>query len=124
MTDVSASGEASVSVTKVSDKKIKSAVIGSTVSINGVTYKITEIGNGAFKGCKNLKKVTIGKNVTKIGNKAFSNCSKLKKIIVKGSKIKKVGKKAFSKVSKKAVAKVPKKAAKKYKKLFKGVKVK
>lgn len=124
VTDVSASGEASVSVIKVSDKKIKSAVIGSTVSINGVTYKITEIGNGAFKGCKNLKKVTIGKNVTKIGNKAFSNCSKLKKIIVKGSKIKKVGKKAFNKVSKNVIAKVPKKAAKKYKKLFKGVKVK
>lgn len=52
MTDVSASGEASVSVTKVSDKKIKSAVIGSTVSINGVTYKITEIETARLRGAK------------------------------------------------------------------------
>ncbi len=124
VTSVSASGKGTVSIIKIADKKAKSAVIGSAVSIKGASYKITAIGNGAFKGCKNLKKVTIGKNVTKIGNKAFSNCSKLKTIVVKGTKIKKVGKNAFSKTAKNAAAKVPEKAIKKYKKLFKGIKVK
>ncbi len=124
VTAVSKSGGGSVSIIKMVGKKVKSAVIGSTVSIGGAKYKITAISNGAFKGCKKLKNVIIGKNVTKIGNKAFANCTGLKKIVVKGTKIQKVGKNAFGKTAKNTSVKVPKKALKKYKKLFRGIKVK
>lgn len=113
--------------------KVKSVVIPKTV---------TKIGKAAFKNCKKLTKVTLGKNVvtigdeafanttiksvtifgkvTKIGKKAFYNCKKLTKVTVKSTKLNAVGKKAFTGISKKAVIKVPKKKLTAYKKLLKG----
>ena len=113
--------------------KVKSVVIPKTV---------TKIGKAAFKNCKKLTKVTLGKNVvtigdeafanttiksvtifgkvTKIGKKAFYNCKKLTKVTVKSTKLNAVGKKAFTGISKKAVIKVPKRKLTAYKKLLKG----
>ncbi len=42
-------------------------VIPSTVVYNDITYKVTEIGYGAFCYCKNLESVVIPEGVTKIG---------------------------------------------------------
>lgn len=36
--------------------------------------KVYNIGNYAFKGCKNLKEITLNNHIQKIGNGAFSNC--------------------------------------------------
>lgn len=41
--------------------------------------------NYAFKGCKSLKKVTIGSNVTSIGNGAFMGCVNLESCILPNS---------------------------------------
>ncbi len=90
--------------------------IPSTVTYDGVTYKVTSIAPGAFKnskikkivigsnikkigskafyGCKKLTTVKMGKNVETIGNSAFQNCTALKKIEIP-SKVKKIGSKAF-----------------------------
>ena len=74
---------------------------------------------GAFKDCKKLTKITLGKNVTSIGKNAFSGDKKLKTIVINSAKLKSVGKNAFKNINKKAIIKVPKKQLKAYKKLFK-----
>ena len=96
-----------------------SITIPATVQINGGTYKVTEIAPKAFKNNSKIKSVTIGKNVKKIGNEAFSGCKNLKKITIKSSLLKNIGKNAIKNINKKATIKVPKKQLSKYKKLFK-----
>ncbi|MBO5088022.1 MAG: leucine-rich repeat domain-containing protein [Lachnospiraceae bacterium] len=83
-----------VEFTKPKDKKVKKVVVPDTVTINGITYRVTSIAKNAFNGFKRLEKVTIGKNVTTIGDKAFYKCTKLTKITIP-SKVNKIGKQAF-----------------------------
>ena len=100
-------------------KKSKTTVtIPGTVTIDGITYKVTTISKNAFKNNKDLKKVIIGKNVTKIEANAFNGCKNLKTITVKSSKLKSVGKNAFKGINAKAKIKVPVSKLKKYKKLM------
>lgn len=51
-------------------------------SDQGVTYKVTSIGDGAFKGCANIAKVTIPDSVTNLGHDAFNDCVKLTSLVV------------------------------------------
>lgn len=104
---------------KPNSKKVKIVTIPSTITVNGVSCKVTSIAANAFKGQKKIKKVTIGANVTTIGKKAFFKCSSLKKITVKSKVLKKVGAKAFSKINSSAKIKVSKNKKKAYKKVFK-----
>lgn len=99
-------------------KKITSLNVKATVTLNGETCKVTEIGAKAFANCKKLKKVTIGTNVTNIGKQAFSGCGNLKTVTIKAKALKKVGTKAFKGINKKAVLKVPKAKKAKYTKLL------
>lgn len=105
--------------TGTTDAKAKTVTVKASVTVDGVTYKVTSIADGAFRKMKNLTKVTIGaniktigknafsgcaklttvtvgKNVTSIGNKAFYNCTALKSVIIP-SKVTKIGKSAFEK---------------------------
>ena len=101
-------------------ENITSVTIAKTVNINGVTYKVVQIGKNAFKGCKKLKKVTIGSNIKKIGGSAFANCSKLKTInMKKANGITSIGSKAFRKINANAKVTVPAKKFKKYSKMLK-----
>ncbi len=84
----------SVAFCSVFSKVITKAAVPDTVTIDGINYKVTEISNNAFSGCKKLKSVTIGKYVTKIGDNAFNNCISLKKVVIPASVVK-IGKKAF-----------------------------
>lgn len=115
----SAGKNGTVAVSGVKSKKLKKAVIPSTVQKGGYTLNVTEISKNAFKKCTKLTSVTIGKNVRKIGSNAFYGDKKLKRITIKSTKLKSVGKNAVKNIHKKAVIKVPKKQLKKYKKLFK-----
>ena len=110
-----------VEYVKPKSKNVKAVTIPASVTIGGITYKVTSIKAKCFKGYKKLAKITIGKNVKKIGKQAFYNCKKLKTIIFKTKLLKssKVGAKAFAKIHKKAVAKIPKKKLKAYKKCLK-----
>ena len=125
------------------NKKVATVTIPDVVVIDGVTYKVTAIEKKAFKNNKNIKKVTIGKNVKTIGKEAFSGCkkmtsisigknvskidskafygcSKLKTLTIKSSKLttKKIGSKAFSKTPKSMTVKVPKKKFNAYKSML------
>ena len=106
--------------------KAKTVTISNTITVDGINYKVAEVGANAFKNNKKVKKVTIGANVVKVANKAFNKCPSLRNVIIKTTLLTKktASKKCFSKVSKKMVIKVPKKVKKSYAKIFKGFKVK
>lgn len=106
--------------------KAKTVTISNTITVDGINYKVAEVGSNAFKNNKKVKKVTIGANVVKIANKAFNKCPSLRNVIIKTTLLTKktASKKCFSKVHKKMIIKVPKKVKKTYVKIFKGFKVK
>lgn len=131
-----------VAFTKAASKSVKKVTIPSTITVNGVSYKVTKIADNAFSGCKKMTKVTIPstvteigassfknctkltsvtipKNVTKIGKNAFSGDKKLKTVTIKSTKVKTIGKNAFKGISGKSTIKVPKSKKKAYKKLLK-----
>lgn len=106
--------------------KAKTVTIPNTITVDGISYKVAEVGANAFKNNKKVKKVTIGANVVKIANKSFNKCPSLRNVIIKTTLLTKktASKKCFSKVHKKMIIKVPKKVKKSYAKIFKGFKVK
>ena len=63
--------------------KAKTVTIPNTITVNGISYKVAEVGANAFKNNKKVKKVTIGANVVKIANKAFNKCPILRNVIIK-----------------------------------------
>lgn len=111
-------------VVGVKSHSLKNVKIPDMIKIGGCKYKVVEIGNKAFANCKNLRKVTIGKNVKKIGNRAFFKCTKLKKIVIKSKKIKSVKSNSFRKTSRSLIVFVPKKNYATYKKILKKINVK
>ena len=76
------------------NKKAKTVTIPATVKINGVTYKVTQISDNAFKGNKTVTKVTVGNNIKTIGKNAFSGATKLKKVTI-GKNVKEIEANAF-----------------------------
>lgn len=99
MTNASTNGKGTVTLAATtkskSDKKFTSCKIADTVKIGGKTFKVTAIGDDAFKGYKKLKTITIeSKNIESVGKNAVKN------------------------IHKEATIKVPKNKVKEYKKLF------
>lgn len=94
--------------------KFKKASMGtaSTITINGVKYKVVGIGDGAFKGFKKLKKITINKNITSIGKQAFAGCTKLSSVVIKATGLKTIKAGAFKNTSKKMTVKFTSKKVK------------
>ena len=133
----------SVSITGY-DKEALKVKLQTAVSLNGYKYTVTKIekgafrncsklsgtinltknvkvvGDSAFSGCKNIKKVVFGSNVTQIGKSSFCNCSKLSTIQFKTGSVKKIGKNAFKGISKKYTVKTTKALKKTYAKRLKG----
>ncbi len=93
VTSVTATG-GTVEYVKNKSKTVKIVSIPKTITMDGLTFKVTSIGAKAFKGYKNLTKVTIGNNVKTIGKEAFSGCKKLKTVKM-GSNVTTLGDKAF-----------------------------
>lgn len=102
------------------DSKKSSITVPNTVTIDGVTYKVTSIAKNAFKNNKKLKKIVIGSNIKTIDANAFSGCKNLKSITIKSKNVKTIGKNAFKGIKSNAKIKVPASKVKKYKKLLEG----
>ena len=68
--------------------------IPSEVTNEGVTYRVTSIGDSAFYNCNHLTSVVISYTVTTIGKGAFKNCSSLTSLLV-GSGLEIIGDDAF-----------------------------
>ena len=78
-----------------SDEYYFHETIPSTVTNGDVTYKITAIGESAFRGCKGVTGVTIPNTVSKIGDSAFGGCTKLSDLTLPSS-LKTIGNCAFN----------------------------
>ena len=115
-----ASGQPKVQYQGITDKTKKTVSIPNTVKVDGVTYKVTEIGKNAFKNNEKVTKVSVGKNITTIGANAFKGCTKLKTITINTTLLtaKNVSKDAFKGISANTVIKVPKSKVAAYTKLF------
>lgn len=72
-----------------------SITIPYSVTYNGKSYKVTSIGNYAFRGCKNLKSISISSNVKTIKGDAFSGCTMLESVSIPSS-LTAIGNRAFS----------------------------
>lgn len=92
-------GRYTAAVSGLSKKTLESAAVPATITVDGTVVKVTEILPNAFKECKKLNSVSIGKNVTRIGSQAFYGCTSL--TAVKGcSGIESIKSKAFYKCAK------------------------
>ena len=69
-------------------------VIPESVTYDGVTYSVTEIGYNAFGSRTRLNSITIGNSVTKIGKMAFFCCSGLTSVTI-GTSVTEIGDDAF-----------------------------
>lgn len=96
-------------VSGVSDRTASKVKIASDVKVGDLSFKVTAIAAGAFKGCGKLKSVTIGKNVSVIGKDVFFRCAKLANITFRGKKTPKIAKRAFKGIQKTCKITVPKK---------------
>ncbi len=112
-----------VSYEGCADKKVKSLTIPSEITDeNGVKYTVKELGKGALKGRKKLKKLTIPATVTVIRKKAMKDCGKLKKIVFEGDTLEKVESGALSGIAKDAKITIKSSSKSKYKKIVKKLK--
>lgn len=114
-------GKATVECTKLTNKKQKKITIPATITVDGITYKVTSVAKNAFRNNKSLTKVTIGSNVTTIRSGAFSGCKKLKNITM-GKNVATIGAKAFYKCSALTKIVIPAKVKKIGKQTFYGCK--
>ena len=53
-----------------------------TVTNEGTTYRVTEIGEGAFQNCALITSITINENVVTIGENAFAGCSGMARVTI------------------------------------------
>ena len=112
-------GSGTAEVTCVLKSSVKKVSIPATATIAGIKCRITGIAKNAFRNCKKLTTVVIGKKITKIGAYAFYGCEKLKRVTIASASIGSIGSKSFSGISAKAAFTLPKKHAAKYAKLLK-----
>ncbi len=60
-----------------SEKYSGNVVIPETIEHEGVSYKVTSIGERAFYECIDLASIVIGSNIASIGTFAFKGCTGL-----------------------------------------------
>lgn len=70
-------------------------VIPATVTYNGTTYNVTEIGDYVFRDCISLTEVVLPEGLKKIGKQQFWGCTALKAIIIPGT-VTEIGRDAFN----------------------------
>ncbi len=82
--------ENSVEVTRVSTDAsnyagLTTVDIPSSVTYDGVTYKVLNIGGSAFEFCDDLQSITLPNTIDRIGGYAFRGCTGLKSIVIPNS---------------------------------------
>lgn len=103
------------------NKGDKTVTVPPTITIDGITYRVTSIAKGAFRNNKKMTKIVIGSNITTIGADAFYGCAKLKTVTM-GKNVTTIGDRAFYKCSALNKISIPSKVAKIGKSAFYGCK--
>ena len=67
------------------DEYTGNIVIPEKVTLNGIDYTVTSLGNYSFAGCSSLTSISIPKSVTSLGESCFSDCSSLTSITIPNS---------------------------------------
>lgn len=116
-----ANGVGEVAYKGTTNKKATKITVPNTVTMDGITYKVTSIAANAFKSNKKITKVTMGSNIVSIGANAFSGCSKLATVTI-GKNVKTIGNRAFYKCSKLTKITIPSKVTSIGKEAFSGCK--
>ncbi len=93
-------------------------LIPDKIKIDGISYKVTSVAKNALKNNKNVKKITIGKNVEEIKANAFWGCRNLRFITIQSKNLQRVGKGAFKGIQAKAKIKVPPNKLESYKRIL------
>ena len=115
--------EKTVSFNGDENKNAKTLKVPETIKDeNGIAYTVTEIGKGAYKGRKKLKKVVIPKTVKVIRKNAFKGCGKLSKITIYADSLTTIESGAFLGISKDATIIIKASGKTKYNKLVKKIK--
>ncbi len=96
-----------VEVSSTSKKNLTKAVIPATIKCEGITYKVTSIGQKAFYKNTKIKSVEVGNNVTSIENYAFYGCKNMASLNF-GKKVEVIGSSAFRKCTKLTAVTLPK----------------
>ena len=99
----------------------KEVTIPTKYEKDGITYKVTEISEGAFKNASSLEKVVIKKGITTIQKKAFLGCKNLKSVSI-ASTVKEIKAEAFSGCESLTKITIPKNVTKIEANAFKGCK--
>lgn len=99
--------ELEVEVSSTSKKNLTKAVIPATIKCEGITYKVTSIGQKAFYKNTKIKSVEVGNNVTSIENYAFYGCKNMTSLKL-GKKVEVIGSSAFRKCTKLTAVTLPK----------------
>ena len=81
-------------------------VIPATVSVDGITYSVTSLGNECFYQCCGMTSITIPRTITNFGNSCFYNCKSLSSITIPNS-VTSVGDRCFSDCSSLTAIAVP-----------------
>ena len=96
--EITEPNEGEVEVTNGDYSSLVSASIPSSISYEGITYKVIAIGKEAFINCSSLTSITIPNSVTSIGGWAFAYCDSLTSIVIPNS-VTSIGYCAFSSCS-------------------------
>ncbi len=100
--------------TKCTSKTRTVITIPADVTIGGQLYEVAAVDDGAVKNHKKVRAVTLGANISQIGDEAFRGCSQLKKIKIKSEYLEYIGEDAFRGIHAKAVIYVPESCLKEY----------
>lgn len=100
-------------------KQKKSITIPAKICVQDIYYDVTMIDCEAFKGCKKLRELQIGKYVKQIRYGAFQGDSKLRRVTFRGSRLNNVGDAAFRGTFARLRFVMPKAVKDKYQKLLK-----
>lgn len=96
LTEDSAAGTGTVVLTGYEGSQpAGSLTVAEYVYSGGISYSVTEIGDGAFEYCFDITGVTIPDSVETIGEEAFNGCDTLESVTIGGS-VKTIGESAFA----------------------------
>lgn len=82
-----ATQEKTAEVTSGDNKYSGEIAVPQTITVNGVVYNVTSIGDEAFYACLELTSVTIPNSVKTIGECAFLKCHGLTSVVIPNSVI-------------------------------------